>query len=261
MPAAVFGVLFDVDDTLVDFSGAARLALLDVAASFCEGEADPGPAGERVLQSWEVVSEREYGRFLGGELLFDEMLLSRMAAMVAEFDPAGVQGLDPVALELLRNESIFTHYRQYDDVAGALSRLRAAGVPLGVISNSDGDYQRRKMMAAGLGELIQGAVFSGDLGVSKPDPDIFLAGASALGLLPHQVIYVGDRWATDALGALGAGLSAVWLNRAGAARGEQVVAPGEDGRLAELRDLHQLTLELAAGLIYSAPSQKNEQAL
>jgi putative hydrolase of the HAD superfamily len=251
-PAPEFGVLFDIDDTLVDFAGAARLALLDVAASF--GGTSQEETGEQVLRSWEVVSEREYSRFLAGELSFDDMLVSRMAAVVAELDPTGGRALDPVKLELIRSESIFRHYRQYEDVPGCLARFRAAGISIGVVSNSDGDYQRRKMAAAGLEKLVPGAVFSGDLGVSKPDQEIFLAGADMLGLPPARVVYVGDRWATDAVGALTAGLSAVWLNRLGASRpaaaAEQLAAvPGAHARLAELAELQSLDHDFAVRLV------------
>ncbi len=253
MPTATgeLGVLFDIDDTLVDFAGAARLALLDVAAAF------PGSSpqtADRVLRSWDAVSEREYNRFLAGELTFDTMLLARMAAVIAEIDPAGADGIDAIALERLRNESIFTHYRQYDDVPEALARLDTAGVVVGVISNSDGPYQRRKMAAAGLDDLIDAAVFSGDLGVSKPDPQIFRAGAAMLDLPPERVVYVGDRWATDTVGALAAGLSAVWLNRLGQQRPDSAEEhlrsiPGAADRLVELSDLGSLDIALLERLV------------
>lgn len=259
---ADFGVLFDIDDTLVDFAGAARSALLDVAATF--GAGPPGTSAvdrrsasatpEHVLACWAVVSEREYGRYLTGELTFDEMRVVRMTSVVAEMDPSGRLGLDPVALELLRNESIFDHYRQYDDVAPVLERLGAAGVAVGVVSNSDGAYQRRKMLAAGLGDLLTASVFSGDLGVSKPDAAIFRAGADALALPAERVVYVGDRWATDAIGALRAGLSAVWVNRTGAPRpeeaaGDLAAVPAGVHRFAEVAGLASIDVEFARGLL------------
>lgn len=245
------GVLFDVDDTLVDFAGAARSALLDVAAHFA------GPAtatGQRMLDAWAEVSEREYDRFLAGLVDFHQMLVERMAAVVGVLDPAGEQGLDPVELERIRHESIFQHYRPYDDVLPALSRLRTAGVPIGVVSNSDGPYQRRKLAAAGLDDLVPGAVFSGDVGVAKPAPEIFRAGAAGLGLAPEQVVYVGDRWTTDVLGALSAGLAAVWVNRPGLPRpvdAADQLLPTSSGtpRLAELTDLGPLDVELLTGLV------------
>lgn len=244
-------MLFDVDDTLVDFAGAARSALLDVAAEFA------GPAeenGRRLLDAWARVSEREYERFLAGVVDFDTMLVERMAAVVAVLDPAGDQRLDPAALEQLRNASIFGHFRPFDDVPAALHRLRSAGIAVGVVSNSDGDYQRRKLDAAGLGELAPGAVFSGDVGVAKPAPEIFLAGADSLGLPPERVVYVGDRWATDAVGAVTAGLAAVWVNRQGLSRPAEgahqlASAAGGAARLVEVPDLLRFDAELVTALL------------
>ena len=83
------------------------------------------------------------------------------------------------------------------------------------MSNSDGDYQRRKLATVGLGDAFAATVFSGDLGVAKPDPAIFLAGVAALQTDPATAVYVGDRWDIDVLGARGAGLPAVWLDRRG----------------------------------------------
>lgn len=245
-----YGVLFDIDDTLVDFNGAARSALLDVSASF---GSDPD-VGERTLAAWEAVSEVQYGRFLAGELSFDDMLVARMAAVTHEMDPSGGLQLDPVRLEELRNTSIFTHYGQFDDVAHCLDRFRVDGAPVALLSNADGPYQRRKLTAAGLADFIDGAVFSGDVGMSKPDPGIFLAGARSLGLPPERVIYVGDRWATDALGALAAGLAAIWLNRTGAARPEGADAAlraiaGAGQRLAEVTGLDVVDVALAQELL------------
>lgn len=255
-------MLFDVDDTLVDFAGAARSALLDVAAAI--GGPSPEDTGRRVLDAWAAVSEREYERFLAGLVDFDQMLVDRMRAVVALLDPAGEQELDPVGLERFRNASIFRHYRPFDDVPPCLARLRAAGVPIGIVSNSAGDYQRRKLTAAGLGSLVPGAVFSGDIGVAKPAPEIFLAGADGLGLAPDHVVYVGDRWATDVVGALSAGLAAVWVNRCALSRPVRTEqwqpVPPDAHRLAELPDLHRLGRDLLTGLL-AVPARVVERGI
>ena len=254
---AQYGVLFDIDDTLVDFNGAARSALLDVSAAF----GDSPDVGERMLASWETVSEVQYNRFLSGELDFDAMLVARMAAVIGEMDPSGALPLDAATLEELRNTSIFTHYAQFDDVAACLARFRDHGAAVAVLSNADGPYQRRKMTAAGLADYIDGAVFSGDVGIAKPEPGIFLAGAASIGLPPERVVYVGDRWATDAVGALRAGLAAVWLNRTGASRpdgAEEALGsiPGAAHRLAEVTGLDVVDVQLARELLAGQPGSR-----
>ncbi len=63
--------------------------------------------------------------------------------------------------------------------------------------------------------LFAGSVSARDAGVAKPDGRIFAAAASRLGLAPEQVLHVGDDPALDVLGALAAGMQAVWVNRDG----------------------------------------------
>jgi putative hydrolase of the HAD superfamily len=135
-----------------------------------------------------------------------------------------------------------------------LARLRAAGIPIGIVSNSDGPYQRRKLAAAGLDDLVPGAVFSGDVGVAKPAAVIFHAGADSLGLPPAHVVYVGDRWTTDIVGALSAGMAAIWVNRHRLHRptdaDEQLrSATAGTPRLCELTDLARLDADLLTRLL------------
>jgi FMN phosphatase YigB (HAD superfamily) len=55
---------------------------------------------------------------------------------------------------------------------------------------------------------FQHVIASCDSGVAKPDPAIFWEAARRLGLAPHEILHVGDRWELDVEGALGAGFGA-----------------------------------------------------
>ncbi|MTD13105.1 HAD-IA family hydrolase [Nakamurella sp. YIM 132087] len=206
----VEAVLFDIDDTLVDFHGAAMSALAEATAVIRgQLEVDAG----RLVELWESLNDREYGRFLSGELDFDAMRNARMQALLGELDPERVTAWDHRLVEEQRNSSIFGFYTLFPDVRPCLDRLREQGIAVGIISNSDGDYQRRKLRTVGLHEFVDTAVCSGDVGVSKPDPAIFTLAVEQLGVHPAHAVYVGDRWFTDTVGALRAGLGGVWLNR------------------------------------------------
>lgn len=89
----------------------------------------------------------------------------------------------------------------------ALSRLRAAGVRLGVVSNSDGRVAQA-LESAGLGGHFDVVVDSRLAGVEKPDPRIFRAALDQLGVEPAAALYVGDVYEVDVLGARNAGLDA-----------------------------------------------------
>jgi putative hydrolase of the HAD superfamily len=92
----------------------------------------------------------------------------------------------------------------------SLARLRAAGLRLGVVSNSDGRVEEA-LQAAGLREYFDVVVDSALIGVEKPDPRIFQAALSGLGVAAEEALYVGDLYEVDVLGARAAGIEAVLL--------------------------------------------------
>jgi putative hydrolase of the HAD superfamily len=206
----VSGILFDIDDTLVDFTGASLRALQSAVRKHL-GDVPQ----QDVDAAWAAVSEEQYSRYTSGELDFDTMLVERMAAFVVALGPAQAATEVHVAIEKDRTGRIFDHYALFGDVRPELERLRTAGIPVGAVSNSDGDYQRRKLATVGLTGAFVTEVFSGDVGVAKPDPHIFEVAVQRLGTPASSTVYVGDRWDIDVAGARAAGLVAVWLDRRG----------------------------------------------
>ncbi len=208
-PAPVAAVLFDIDDTLVDFTAAARLALRDAVHQYLGDD----PTDDEVAAAWHEINEDQYDRYLSGELDFDGMRMARIGAFLSALGHPEADADVHQLVESARNSRIFDHYRAFDDVQPALASLVDAGVRIGVISNSDGNYQRRKLATVGLSGAFAAEVYSGELGIAKPERRIFLAGAAALAVDPAHCVYVGDRWQADVLGARGAGMRAVWIDR------------------------------------------------
>ena len=95
----------------------------------------------------------------------------------------------------------------FDDARPALAFL-AARFPIVALSNGNADVGR-----VGLGEFFTESVSAQAFGVAKPDPRIFHAAARAAGVDSQAVLHIGDDAALDVLGALGAGMQTVWVNR------------------------------------------------
>ncbi|HVK63212.1 MAG TPA: HAD family hydrolase [Polyangium sp.] len=104
--------------------------------------------------------------------------------------------------------------------------LSDAGVPVGIISNSEG---RLAELVAELGWDDRFLVIadSGRLGMDKPDRAIFSWTAERLGRPLDRVVHVGDSLAADVQGALDAGMRAVWF------RGDAKRPLGERARVAK----------------------------
>jgi putative hydrolase of the HAD superfamily len=116
--------------------------------------------------------------------------------------------------------------------------LRGRGVPVGVVSNSEGRLAEL-IAEIGWGEEFLCVADSGKLGIEKPDPAIFHLAAEALGVAAAAVIHVGDSFGADVRGALGAGLQAVWFRGRGAPALPEGVRRAEDapGLAAALREM------------------------
>ena len=83
-------------------------------------------------------------------------------------------------------------------------------------------------------------IASGDVGFAKPDARIFALACERFDVHPAQAVYVGDRLETDAVGAAGAGLTGVWLDRSGAGAVDEVAAHGPAAGIPTITTLAEL---------------------
>ena len=66
-------------------------------------------------------------------------------------------------------------------------------------------FQQPKLDALGIAPFFEHVITSGDFGAVKPDPTIFLHACEVFGVPAAEAAYVGDRLATDAIGAAAPG--------------------------------------------------------
>jgi putative hydrolase of the HAD superfamily len=160
---------------LVDYGGVLTTNVFDSFRDFCVAEGlepdaimhllreDPRAIVlVRALETGEV-SEHEFGERFGQLLGVDERtgLVDRM----------------------------FRGLRPDEAMLAALRRARAAGIRTGLISNSmgAGRYDRSTFP-----ELFDGVVISGEVGMHKPQPEIFLLGAERAGVAAEECVFVDD---------------------------------------------------------------------
>jgi putative hydrolase of the HAD superfamily len=97
------------------------------------------------------------------------------------------------------------------DAGDAIPLLGSDGIPYAVCSNLANGYCER------VRELTPGAkahIFSCELGKAKPDPAIYEAARSALGLEPGEILFVGDTRSADFDGPRSFGMQAALVDRA-----------------------------------------------
>jgi putative hydrolase of the HAD superfamily len=100
----------------------------------------------------------------------------------------------------------------FDDVVPALKDLKSRYLILGLISNIE-QNMTETLTKLGLPAWLEIIVTSLDAGASKPKPLIFLKALDQAGVKPAEAIYTGDQYQVDVLGARGAGMKGILIDR------------------------------------------------
>ena len=195
---SVHGLLFDLDNTLIDREGAfVRFA------SFCY---------------------EEYLR--GATTMTREEAVARMVRWdrdgYADREGMFVRWVDEWPEVALATEWLLSWYRLEmprhvkpdAGVDGLLANLNERRVPWGIVTNGNTTTQHGTCRAAGLDQIAPFIVVSEEAGYAKPDPRIFRDALSLTGLAsPEQVVFVGDNPRTDIDGAKRFGMKTAWVRR------------------------------------------------
>lgn len=221
-------VIFDLDDTLIDFASTRRVA----HGLLAEVLADEGIAAEPFLRACGEVDRPLFLQFEQGRITRQEYRMRRFAD---PFDRLGLVPREGLVAQLNRvfMDCVNDSPRLYDDARPTLERLRRDGLRLAILTNGPADGQRRKLAATGLGDAVDHVAIGEEAGVSKPHPQAYLRVCAQLGIAPAECLMVGDSLALDYEGALAAGLQALLLDRAGLHAG---------GGHRSVRDLHGVRL-------------------
>ena len=222
-------ILFDVDDTLVDFQYSRRHGLRAVQALL--------PALARVpLEELELVHDEQlhanFLRTLGGELSDDAARTERIRGICRRYHlQPDEEVVSQAAAAYARAQQ--SNVRLVPGVRELLEALRGR-VKIGVVTNGPSARQRGKLERFGIrpGDLDAVAI-SEEVGARKPARAIFAFALAWLGVAPTQATMIGDSWESDVLGALGSGMVAVWLNR------YRLTCP-DTGRAVEIRGFEPL---------------------
>ena len=198
-------IFFDIDETLFDNKGAQDCAALKLYSEFQELHKIYDESA--FPQRWEAVTEEYVQQFLAHKISFQQQRRNRLRKIFQkDFTNRAADELFAVYLEFYED-----HWQLFDDVIPCLDMLRPR--KLGIISNGDKNQQRQKLEALNILNRFKVVVISDDIGISKPDPEIFRYGCKKANEDLANCYYVGDNPDTDARAACAAGLNGIWLNR------------------------------------------------
>ncbi len=200
-------IFFDLDGTLLDHKFSEYLG---IKAFYKQNMQHFGIAEDDFYQMWCKISDKNFKKYLDGELTFAQQRKERIKEI---FATEGIQLSDNEAEQkfqtyLLNYEN---NWKLYDDVIPCLKALK--GFRLGIISNGDYNQQVLKLERMGIKEYFEVIIAAGETGVAKPDIKIFEIACEKAKIPPENCYYVGDDLTTDIMPCGKIGITGIWLNR------------------------------------------------
>ena len=214
--AKYYCILFDADNTLLDFDAAENKALAETLVEYGI-EPDAG-----TVQTYRDINSELWRQLEKGQIRRDKLMGERFTRFLKAINAAG----DGVEMNRCYLDHLSSHpdlmTPNVPDVLGELSEVAT----LAIVTNGFEKVQSRRVAESGIGAYLE---------------DVFVSALRALGVENREhVLVVGDSLTSDIQGGVNAGLDTCWFNP-GHAENPGKVSPTYE--IASLEELYPLVME------------------
>lgn len=201
MPMGYDTLLFDVDNTLLDFDAneeeSFRCMLLEKGETWTE----------EMFQTYRRMNEEMWKSIERGELDVDTVVNTRFSKFMAGYGKA----VDGVDWEKTYRRYLNLGIQEMPEVHEVLSELNKH-YRMYVITNGIGETQESRMERSGLSGYFAGSFISQQVGAGKPSAEFFNHVKTHVdGFCPERTLVIGDSLTSDIKGGYMAGLDTCWF--------------------------------------------------
>ena len=194
------GILFDLDDTLMDHTGASIKGL----DSWCQ---ELGlPTGQ--YQRWAEIEFKWVSRYERGDLSHPQQRRERAKEFTGQLHLT-----DEQATKLYDGfiRGYQAHWAAFDNAIPTIHTALAAGKKVGILTNGAREMQEGKVRAGGL--VIDGVELIPLVEYDAPKPRLgaYSLGCEIIGTAPERTVMIGDNWLNDVEAPRQAGLKGVYF--------------------------------------------------
>ena len=181
------GVIFDLDNTLLDFMNMKSMAVEAAVHGMVEAglHINRDEAREKIIAIYESKGW-EY------QEVFDDFIQMELGTLDYKILASGI-----VAYRKAREASLIL----YPNVNSTLINLSKMGLKLGVVSDAPSREAWMRICSVNLHHIFDAVVTFHDTGMHKPSPEPFEKISTLLAILPENLLMVGDWPERDVIGA------------------------------------------------------------
>lgn len=197
-------LLFDIDDTLLDFELAQENAFKLLLADY---QIDFSP---EIYANYHHYNQNLWKQYEEGNLQKSELLNTRFPTFLSRF---GVSVSDGKAVDDQYRLYLSQGYQLID---GALELVESVAerYTLGIVTNGVSYTQRTRLANNGLTAYFPNVFISDEIGAQKPDSRFFDVVKETLAITdPSDVLLIGDNLTADIFGGQQAGFDTCWVNK------------------------------------------------
>lgn len=229
--AKYYCVLFDADNTLLNFDAAESKALAETLVNYgIEPDAE-------TVQTYRTINEELWAQLEKGQIRREKLLNERFTRFLKAIDAAG----NGAEMNRYYLEQLSSHPELMNgEVLDVLYELSEVAT-LAIISNGIAKVQNRRVEESGILNYMEEVFVSEKMDSEKPNRKIFDAALRTLGVENREhVLMVGDSLSSDVQGGANAGLDTCWFNPDHAENSGKVIPTYE---IASLTELYSIVME------------------
>lgn len=204
-------IFLDWDDTIGDWTTAEHKALQDIYVSYHLDRLYP--TFEDYLNAYKPYNLELWGMYGRGEVTKEKLHFERFyRPLVTANSQQPIVNVEHLAHEIGAEFLSLTnkHFCLLPDAAEVV-RYLAAKYPLTIISNGFKEVQYYKFEHSGLAPYFTHTLISEEVGINKPQPEIFRIALQRNGISADEAIMIGDSYTSDIAGAKAAGIDQIWI--------------------------------------------------
>lgn len=203
-------LLFDADNTLLDFSAAEKKAFRETcqtAGILCSDEG---------YRQYSHINDGLWKKLERGEITAEKLKVERFRQWLAWYRQTEPTDHRIVTPEEMRDAYVAALGKQSDLMPGAAEVCRTLSMRyphMYVITNGIGEIQRARFAATPILRYFGKLFISGEIGYAKPDQRFFESVLSELCITDRRtVLVIGDSLSSDMAGAIGVGLDCCYFS-------------------------------------------------
>lgn len=201
-------IFFDLDHTLWDFESNSRKTLRNLF-DYHNLVGLGVPSFQSFIDVYELVNEQMWAAYRKGELTKAALREGRFPKVLARWEI-----VDNALADTINEQYLSEGPKQPGLMPNAMETLNylQEKYHIHLITNGFKEVQSTKLRSSGLEGRFKTITTSEEVGVLKPNPQVFHHAVSLASANMHESIYVGDHFETDVMGSKNAGMDQVFFN-------------------------------------------------